>query len=163
MKARNCPHRGQLWSSRRPKGVGSLSCFAAAFSRLRRMARNRAGLSARPMVTSQTLRVSLMPDLLTLCADWLRLVAGYSLFSVTQVLHSDSARYRRACHCVFSHARNTGATSASNRFAVFTPAARQPRRQIATGGVTGRMTKTRLRAVALSPVHLLPCDAPCPT
>ena len=55
---------------------GAFSCFAAAFSRLRRRVRNRAGLSARPMVTSQTLRVSLMPDLLALCADWLRLVAG---------------------------------------------------------------------------------------
>ena len=129
----------------------AFSCFAAAFSRLRRMARNRAGLSARPMVTSQTLRVSLMPDLLALCADWLR--QAYSLFSVTQVLHSDSARRRRAFCCAFPHAPYARATSASKCFAVSTLAARQRRQQIANNGATGRMTKARLRTVALSLVH----------
>ena len=114
-----------------------MSCFAAAFSRLRRMARDRTGLSVRPMVTSQSLRVSLMLDLLTLCADWLRLVAGVFFVFCGAVLHADLVRRRCITSCVFSHARNTGARSASNRFAVFTLAAGQPRRQMATGGATG--------------------------
>ena len=53
----------------------------------------------------------------------------------------------------FPLAQNMGATSASKRFAVFTLAARQLRRQIATGGATGGMTKARLRATVLSLVH----------
>jgi len=129
---------------------GALSCFTAAFSRLRRRVRNRVGLSARPMVTSQTFRVSLMPDLLALCDDWLRL--AYSLIPVTQVLRVGLVRRRCITSCVFSHARNTGQRPLQT-VSPCSPAARQPRRQIANNGVTGGMTKTRLRAVALSLVH----------
>ena len=55
---------------------GAFSCFAAAFSRLRRMARNRTGLSVGLMVTAQTLQVCTMLELLAFCDDGLWLLVG---------------------------------------------------------------------------------------
>ena len=102
---------------------GAFSCFTAAFSRLRRRVRNRVGLSARPMVTSQALRVSPMPDLLALCADWLRLVAGVFFVFCGAVFACGLGKAQVYHQLRFLTRSKHGATSASNRFAVFTPAA----------------------------------------